>query len=82
MRARRTLSLASLALVASFVTATGAGAQQPGQLTVGPAVGDMAPDFDFQGITRYGVLKDRLKLSDFRGQAVVVAFFPKARSKG
>ena len=54
----------------------------PGQLTVGPAVGAMAPDFEFQGITRFGILRDRAKLSDFRGQTVVLAFFPKARTKG
>ncbi|MBV6522351.1 MAG: hypothetical protein MNPFHGCM_02499 [Gemmatimonadaceae bacterium] len=57
-------------------------AQQPGALAVGPSVGETAPDFGFQGITRFGVLRDRLKLSDLRGQAVVLAFFPKARSKG
>ena len=82
MQARRTFSLATLALVGSVVAALGADAQQPAPLTVGPAVGESAPDFEFQGITRYGVLKDRTKLSDFRGQAVVLAFFPKARTKG
>jgi peroxiredoxin len=45
-------------------------------------VGETAPDFEFQGITRYGMVKDRVKLSELHGQAVVLAFFPKARTKG
>jgi len=49
---------------------------------VGPKVGEMAPDFEFTGITRYGKLANAQKLSDFRGQTVVLAFFPKARSRG
>jgi peroxiredoxin len=28
------------------------------------------------------VLRDSVRLSDFRGQTVVLAFFPKARTKG
>ena len=42
----------------------------------------MAPDFTLPGATRYGLLKDPVKLGDFRGQTVVLAFFPKARTKG
>lgn len=49
---------------------------------VGPKVGAMAPDFEFTGITRYGKLANAQKLSDFRGQTVVLAFFPRARSRG
>ena len=49
---------------------------------VGPKVGEMAPDFEFTGITRYGKLANTQKLSDFRGQTVVLAFFPKARTRG
>ena len=49
---------------------------------VGPKVGEMAPDFEFTGITRYGKLANPQKLSDFRGQTVVLAFFPKARTRG
>ena len=61
------------------------GAQQPTAAPapeVGPKVGDMAPDFEFTGITRYGKLANPQKLSDFRGQTVVLAFFPKARTRG
>lgn len=49
---------------------------------VGPKIGEMAPDFEFTGITRYGKLANTQKLSDFRGQTVVLAFFPKARTRG
>lgn len=79
------MSLRRSLLVATVLGAVGsatAAAQQPGQLTVGPAVGDMAPDFEFQAITRYGQVRERVKLSDLHGQAVVLAFFPKARTKG
>jgi peroxiredoxin Q/BCP len=64
------------------VTAAPGMAQQPAQAEVGPKVGDIAPDFEFTGITRYGVLATRHRLSDFRGQNVVLAFFPKARTRG
>ncbi len=59
-------------------------AQQPAAPApeVGPKVGEMAPDFEFTGITRYGKLANPQKLSDFRGQTVVLAFFPKARTRG
>ena len=49
---------------------------------VGPKVGEMAPDFEFTGITRYGKRANPQKLSDFRGQTVVLAFFPQARTRG
>ena len=48
----------------------------------GPAVGSVAPDFTLVGATRYGLLKTPVRLSDFRGQTVVLAFFYQARSKG
>jgi hypothetical protein len=48
----------------------------------GPAVGDVAPDFALPGATRYGLLRAPVRLSDYRGQTVVLAFFFKARTKG
>jgi thioredoxin-dependent peroxiredoxin len=48
----------------------------------GPKVGDMAPDFTLGGATRFGVLRDQIKLSDYKGNTVVLAFFFKARTKG
>jgi peroxiredoxin Q/BCP len=47
-----------------------------------PKVGDMAPDFTLKGSTRDGLLPKPIHLADFRGQTVVLAFFPKARTKG
>ncbi|HEX6314567.1 MAG TPA: hypothetical protein VFZ73_06890 [Gemmatimonadaceae bacterium] len=49
---------------------------------VGPKVGEMAPDFEFTGITRYGKLANPQKLSDLRGRTVVLAFFTRARTRG
>jgi hypothetical protein len=46
------------------------------------AVGTSAPAFALTGATRYGVLKAPVRLSDFAGQTVVLAFFYKARTKG
>lgn len=70
--------------IASLVVAPAVFAQQPAAPApeVGPKVGEMAPDFEFTGITRYGKLANTQKLSDFRGQTVVLAFFPKARTRG
>ena len=42
----------------------------------------MAPDFAIPGATRFGLLRDHVRLSDYRGQTVVLAFFFKARTKG
>jgi peroxiredoxin Q/BCP len=68
----------ALLLVAPLVLA----AQQPAAAEVGPKVGEMALDFEFTGVTRYGKLANPQKLSDLRGQTVVLAFFPRARTRG
>lgn len=62
-------------------TATAAGAQQPAAQT-GPKVGDLAPDFSLGGATRFGILRDSVTLSSYRGNTVVLAFFFKARTRG
>ena len=46
------------------------------------AVGETAPDFSLPGATRYGILQDPVRLSDLRGEAVVLAFFFRARTRG
>ena len=46
------------------------------------AVGAAAPDFELPGATRYGVLQQPLRLSDFRGETVVLAFFYRVRGGG
>jgi hypothetical protein len=45
-------------------------------------VGAVAPDFALPGATRYGVLQDPVRLSDFKGKTVVLAFFFRARTRG
>ena len=73
-----------IALAALFaLTASAARAQQPAApVDSAPQVGAMAPDFAIRGATRYGVLRDSVRLSDFRGKTVVLAFFYRARTKG
>ncbi|CAA9474566.1 MAG: hypothetical protein AVDCRST_MAG38-1563, partial [uncultured Solirubrobacteraceae bacterium] len=46
------------------------------------AVGAPAPVFTLAGATRYGLLRTPVRLSDYRGQTVVLAFFYQARTKG
>jgi cytochrome oxidase Cu insertion factor (SCO1/SenC/PrrC family) len=77
-RAHLPLALAALALAAST-----ASAQQPAPAADPmPEVGAPAPDFAISGATRYGVLREPVRLSDFRGKTVVLAFFYRARTKG
>lgn len=74
----RSLSLAlTLALAPALLPAM-LPAQQSPPLEVGAA----APDFSLPGATRYGVLANPVRLSDFRGKTVVLAFFFQARTKG
>jgi hypothetical protein len=47
-----------------------------------PKVGDMAPDFTLKGSTKDGLLPKPIHLADLHGQTVVLAFFPKSRTKG
>lgn len=59
------------------------GAQEPAAAQPAmPEVGQMAPDFEFRGGTRYGLLANRTRLSDLRGQTVVLAFVVAARTRG
>ena len=46
-----------------------------------PNVGDMAPDFMFAPISGTGIAPTK-KLSDYRGQTVVLWLFIKARTRG
>ena len=79
MSARRSTTLA---LAALLLTAATAHAQQPAAAPPAPEVGTMAPDFALAAATRYGLLRDSIRLSDLRGKTVVIAFFYKARTKG
>jgi hypothetical protein len=48
----------------------------------GPKVGDLAPDFTLPAATQAGLRPTPITLSGLRGQTVVLAFFPKARTGG
>lgn len=63
--------------------AAGAAAQQPTTPAAAPLdIGATAPDFTMPGATRFGVLREPIHLSDFKGKTVVLAFFFKARTRG
>jgi thioredoxin-dependent peroxiredoxin len=80
---RRSMSLAALATMLC-VAGSASLAQQPSPTAAQPSpeVGATAPDFSLPGATRYGTLKEPVRLSDFRGKTVVLAFFYRARTKG
>jgi len=80
--AKRTAQLAVSLMVAAASMAVAQQQPAPGSAATAPNVGQMAPDFTLPGASRYGLLKEAVKLSDLRGQTVVVAFFPAARTKG
>jgi hypothetical protein len=77
---RRITALAFLAGALATGAASPATAQETGSKLI--AVGEMAPDFALPGATRYGILANPVKLSDYRGKTVVLAFFFKVRSPG
>lgn len=76
----------TLGAVALFAVGTVARAQQsatPAATAItGPAVNDVAPNFTLAGATRYGLLQTPVRLSDYHGRTVVLAFFYQARTKG
>ena len=70
-------------IFAIFATCAIAQAPAPSsQPELGPKVGDVAPDFSLGGATKDGVLKSPVTLSGLKGQTVILAFFPKARTQG
>lgn len=79
--------LGSAALAVTIASASSASAQTAAQTSAqasqpGPAVGSVAPDFSLPGATRYGLLRGPVRLADYRGETVVLAFFYQARTKG
>ena len=75
---RKAICVMLLAGAFVMVGPVDAGAQDSGLL----AVGEMAPDFALPGATRYGVLEEPVRLSDYRGETVVLAFFFRVRTRG
>ncbi len=75
------LAAAALPFAAALEAQNPPAAQQPA-LPPALAVGAVAPDFALPGATRYGTLKTPVRLSDFHGKTVVLAFFFRARTRG
>lgn len=75
-----TLSFRALTAASALVISTALGAQQAA--ATGLNVGDLAPDFTLPAATMAGVSQSPVKLSDLRGQTVVIAFYPRARTRG
>ena len=69
-------------LAAAFMACAGAAGAQAPAAEAGPKVGDVAPDFSLPGATMNGLTKAPVTLSQYKGQTVVIAFFPKARTTG
>ena len=71
-------------LVAGVATAVPAAvsAQDPPPPPDFVDVGQMAPDIQVTGATRHGILQAPVRLSELRGEAVVLAFFFRARTRG
>jgi cytochrome oxidase Cu insertion factor (SCO1/SenC/PrrC family) len=80
MRLTPATALGAVALLAAVPAAAQQPAAAPDPQPL--EVGAVAPDFALTGATRYGVLKDPIHLSDFKGKTVVLAFFFKARTRG
>ncbi|HTT66955.1 MAG TPA: hypothetical protein VMF70_02895 [Gemmatimonadales bacterium] len=79
---RLRLAIPLIAGGTALAAAPAAQAQTPSAQLPTLEVGQVAPDFALTGATRYGVLRDPVRLSDFRGKTVVLAFFFKARTRG
>ncbi len=71
-----------VALSATLLPILPAAGQEPGPAARVLEVGEEAPDFELKGATRFGVLRDQVRLSEFRGKTVVLAFFYRARTPG
>jgi peroxiredoxin Q/BCP len=80
---RRRYSSLGLALLFGAGLSGAARAQEtPAPVPPALRVGDTAPDFSLPVSTREGQGNAPARLRDFRGQTVVLAFFPKARTGG
>ena len=80
----RMIPATALAAALLAAPAAGARAQAAPAMPAAPPleVGAVAPDFALPGATRFGRLKDPVRLSDYRGKTVVLAFFFRARTRG
>jgi hypothetical protein len=80
MRHRSSGLLVVLGLAA---VASAAAAQTPAVQGSQPLdSGAVAPDFSLPGATRFGTLRVPVRLSDFHGKTVILAFFYRSRTRG
>jgi hypothetical protein len=76
-------SSALLAILGLALTAGAAAAQTPAVQGSQPLdSGAVAPDFSLPGSTRFGTLRNPVRLSDFHGKTVILAFFYRSRTRG
>ncbi len=75
-RAARFVAVLAVAVIAPSIAGAQAAAPMPLK------VGDKAPDFTVTVVTSAGVAAKPFKLSEHKGETVVLAFFPKARTSG
>ncbi len=75
----RSASRVFAAAAFTFVASSFAGAQAA---PAGLKVGDAAPDFTVTAVTSAGVDAKPFKLSEHKGETIILAFFPKARTSG
>jgi cytochrome oxidase Cu insertion factor (SCO1/SenC/PrrC family) len=80
--ANLTIAAAASLVIVAHVARAQQQAPPAGAVPAGPSVNDVAPDFTLYGADRYGLLKTPVRLSDYRGRTVVLAFFYQARTKG
>ena len=82
MKSSRLLAAALIALGIVPALRAQQPAPAPVQTTPPLEIGAMAPDFALPGATRYGTLKEPVRLSDFHGKTVILAFFYRSRTRG
>jgi hypothetical protein len=73
--------VSSLVLAAALTAPVAVSAQEP-EVPPPLEVGAVAPDFALPGATRHGVLQEEVRLRDYAGKTVVLAFFFRARTRG
>ncbi|WP_411281293.1 peroxiredoxin family protein [Gemmatimonas sp.] len=78
-RAARVIAVLAVVSVAPAISGAQAAPAAPPTLL---KVGEMAPDFTVTVVTAAGVVAKPFKLSEHKGETVVLAFFPKARTSG
>jgi peroxiredoxin Q/BCP len=74
--------LFAVAATVALAGSIGAQGTPPATASPAPEVGTMAPDFSVPASREGALLPKGIRLSELRGQTVVIAFFPAARTRG